>query len=155
MRFWRCLRPGLYAILLAPKVAVGCRCDPYREYNLKEYCAREDIGSGILSGDYEKKKALYLYSKLFVFTQYLVLSSVSSRNFEWCPHATSKPSQYAWPQTFHIYNASFFAKEQKLLCISFALAYSIIVYYKRFRSYWARPIYWWAFSTNQLLLVRN
>jgi hypothetical protein len=37
------------------KVAVGCRCDPYREYHLKEHCAREDIGSGILSGDYEKK----------------------------------------------------------------------------------------------------
>ena len=28
-------RPGLFAILLAPKVAVGCRCDPYREYNFK------------------------------------------------------------------------------------------------------------------------
>ena len=75
-------RPGLYAILLAPKVAVGCRCDPYREYKLKEPCVREDIGSGILSGVYEKKKALYLYSQLLVFTQYLVLSCVSSRNFE-------------------------------------------------------------------------
>jgi|GEM_PF-2921148 len=40
-------RPGLFAILLAPPAmastalsphqgtAVGCRCDPYREYNLK------------------------------------------------------------------------------------------------------------------------
>jgi hypothetical protein len=30
--------------------------DPYREYNLKNHCVREDIGSGIFSEYYEKKK---------------------------------------------------------------------------------------------------
>ncbi len=37
--------PTARALRYTPRsyLAVGCRCDPYREYNLKEHSVREDI----------------------------------------------------------------------------------------------------------------
>ena len=48
--------PGYLLQVLARASLWAFRVYPYREYKLKEPCVREDIGSGILSGDYEKKK---------------------------------------------------------------------------------------------------
>ena len=141
MRFWRCLRPGLYAILLAPKVAVGCRCDPYRL--VLRYTPRYLLNS-LFSMASKNLRYHSISTSLAGCAYEFVIFLMATRTcaiawFAAISIANTIRKSNSYETTFPMYDTSYFTGTHKIGSISIALIIAKTYNNKRFQSYLASP----------------